>query len=1172
MHILLKWSYRLALVFGLLSLGCFGISLIKTDPAAANNQAIEALHGHYDQADISISKYLAGGKDKVILQSLDDNPLNIEIYRNDSIIYWNHASSISHPNAKETILLKKLGDSLLFSTIALNIHAYNTIQTHQLAKLSTDKNLKIYNFNGHDLSFNVKYSEKYHQFRLPAWIAMMLSYICFSFWTVSQTKSRLKSNKSIFVPVVWLSIVTILLFSLHFLKPFLILMQDTIVVQTLNETFLPGRGLGQYIISLMIGVIIVSFMPACIRIIQSYFGRKYHVAAIISGATTLLSFAILIYIIEGFTLNPNVNLEIESLLKFNGVSFMLITGFIVSMLLIFQTTQLLYEWLNKGNLTINQKLLFITIGWCIGLLLTWLVFPLHLSMWKFMAFIVAYSLIIDAYSENQDKRITYLLWWMIMFSVFLSIVLFSFGLKKDIIERSAFIEDYYAKPNEHIIQTMLDVQDSLLAKNVYKSIASLDNNAKLDKKDLYQFMFNQKEHTIKDSIVIDIELFDKNTGLTVFSNYFADFYKLNETYINAHKVNRQVFHNPFEDKYITRLEIIRPFPVNASWYLFIIAQHAVTQNAQVHNAQQFSYAVFSRDQMIEKNDNFKRAPDLSTIASVRQDTILNGYAMVVSMPSDQYKIVSWKKISGLIKPISLFSFIFIWSGIIILILTLFNTRYGFLPINLNLKFGSRSSLKTKIQLAIIILIVVTFLIIGSITAIYFKNLIEVNQLTKNKEETVTIIHNIRSSIQNLADDEYAANYLSSKLNELSYIHDKELSIYDSAGRLMASTSRGNTNLRIPFRFWENQGIRKNNELSSYLTTSGHEYISLFLNDKKAFAYLDIEYHAHDHSADNILDFLSTILNAYIFLFLIAGAIAITIANSITQPLTKLADKLKRFKLGKSNEQLEWKSNDEIGTLIDEYNNLTQELENSVDLLAKTERDIAWREMAKQVAHEIKNPLTPMKLNIQYLERITKDNPERAHEMIPRISSSLIEQIDNLSQIAGEFSNFAAMPQATNEKISLNEIVETIHDLFRKRDDMDINMIEPIDDLYIFADKNHLVRILNNLLKNAIQAIPNDRRGKIEMELKRQDNDAIIRISDNGTGIPDHMKDKVFTPNFTTKSSGTGLGLAIAVNMVDSFNGRIYFETHPGKGTDFFVSIPLMRLDDYNSVGTRVTLD
>jgi signal transduction histidine kinase len=214
----------------------------------------------------------------------------------------------------------------------------------------------------------------------------------------------------------------------------------------------------------------------------------------------------------------------------------------------------------------------------------------------------------------------------------------------------------------------------------------------------------------------------------------------------------------------------------------------------------------------------------------------------------------------------------------------------------------------------------------------------------------------------------------------------------------------------------------------------------------------------------------------------------------------------------------------------------------------------------------------MKLSIQYLEKASREQPEKAQDLIPRISSTLIEQIDNLSQIAGEFSNFASLPQASNEKVILNEVVAIVHDLFRKRDDMDINMVVPIDDLYVFADRNHLVRILNNLLKNAIQAIPESRRGKIEIDLKRKENDAIIRISDNGTGIPKAMRDKVFTPNFTTKSSGTGLGLAISANMIESCNGRIYFTTEEGKGTDFYVAIPLMRLDDYLSGDQFVSLD
>jgi signal transduction histidine kinase len=165
-----------------------------------------------------------------------------------------------------------------------------------------------------------------------------------------------------------------------------------------------------------------------------------------------------------------------------------------------------------------------------------------------------------------------------------------------------------------------------------------------------------------------------------------------------------------------------------------------------------------------------------------------------------------------------------------------------------------------------------------------------------------------------------------------------------------------------------------------------------------------------------------------------------------------------------------------------------------------------------------------------------------------------------------------MPQGNNEKIILNEIVENIHDLFRKRDDMDIFMTEPLDEIYVFADRNHLIRVLNNILKNAIQAIPTERRGRIDLKLYKKAGLAIVEIRDNGVGIPDSMKNKVFTPNFTTKSSGTGLGLAIAANMMESFNGHIRFTTVPGEGTIFYIEIPLMHVKDNFEDVERISLE
>jgi signal transduction histidine kinase len=153
-----------------------------------------------------------------------------------------------------------------------------------------------------------------------------------------------------------------------------------------------------------------------------------------------------------------------------------------------------------------------------------------------------------------------------------------------------------------------------------------------------------------------------------------------------------------------------------------------------------------------------------------------------------------------------------------------------------------------------------------------------------------------------------------------------------------------------------------------------------------------------------------------------------------------------------------------------------------------------------------------------------------------------------------------MPQAENEKVLLNDVVASVHDLFRKREDMDVQLYVPIQDIYVFADRNQLIRVLNNVVKNAIQAIPEERRGRIDISLLKRGDKAIISVLDNGTGIPDEMKERVFTPNFTTKSSGTGLGLAICANIVETFNGRIHFATNPGEGTTFFVEIPLMRLE------------
>jgi nitrogen fixation/metabolism regulation signal transduction histidine kinase len=234
-----------------------------------------------------------------------------------------------------------------------------------------------------------------------------------------------------------------------------------------------------------------------------------------------------------------------------------------------------------------------------------------------------------------------------------------------------------------------------------------------------------------------------------------------------------------------------------------------------------------------------------------------------------------------------------------------------------------------------------------------------------------------------------------------------------------------------------------------------------------------------------------------------------------------------------------------------------ELQKGAEKLAKNEREGAWREMARQIAHEIKNPLTPMKLSIQYLQRAIKEQPERALELTPRVAATLIEQIDNLSEIATAFSSFAKMPKTEREIISLPPIIDNVVDLF-DAENLTIQKIYEAENIEVFADKNQMISVFNNLLKNAVQATETKNDRKITIEIKKEKQHVIISIKDNGVGIAKEMENKIFTPNFTTKSSGTGLGLAISKQMIENSDGEIWFNSKEHEGTTFYVKLPFVK--------------
>jgi nitrogen fixation/metabolism regulation signal transduction histidine kinase len=292
-----------------------------------------------------------------------------------------------------------------------------------------------------------------------------------------------------------------------------------------------------------------------------------------------------------------------------------------------------------------------------------------------------------------------------------------------------------------------------------------------------------------------------------------------------------------------------------------------------------------------------------------------------------------------------------------------------------------------------------------------------------------------------------------------------------------------------------------------------------------------------------------------------GFLAYVLSDSITRSLSVLSDRFRTIRLGMKNEPIQWKSNDEIGVLVSKYNEMIGELEQSADMLAKSEREMAWREMAKQIAHEIKNPLTPMKLSIQMLQKAMKEGRPDVPQLSERVSNTLIEQIDNLSQIATAFSSFAKMPQTNAEALNIEEIIQSSVNLVSPHDDFEIQFNKTRKNILVYADKNQLLRAFGNLIKNAQQSIPDNKHGKMIISMENNNQHVIISFKDNGSGIPEDIQSKVFTPNFTTKNSGMGLGLAITKQAIEEgAKGKIWFETKADEGTTFFVKLPIF----YNS--------
>jgi nitrogen fixation/metabolism regulation signal transduction histidine kinase len=460
--------------------------------------------------------------------------------------------------------------------------------------------------------------------------------------------------------------------------------------------------------------------------------------------------------------------------------------------------------------------------------------------------------------------------------------------------------------------------------------------------------------------------------------------------------------------------------------------------------------------------------------------------------------------------------------------------------------------------------VITLLLVGVIT--FFS--IGTQYQTQQDNATRDKITKIAALLEKHPYDKYLTNVnerAQAEFDDFAETYSTDLALFDLKGNVLITTKpkiydSGLQARRMNARAFINmKKIQRseflNEEIIGNLRYKA-AYLPLLNSKNEAAAFLQLPYFSNERDyKERIGSLLNIMINIYALVFIAIGLFAVFIARQITAPLNFIQHSLSKTIYGKKNEPIKWDREDEIGGLVKEYNKMISALETSAQKLAQSERESAWREMAKQVAHEIKNPLTPLKLGLQLLDKSWKDKDPRFDQKFEKFSKSFVEQIESLSSIASEFSAFAKMPETKLERLNIFDIIGQAVTIFKEMDNIRILYIASETPFYINADRDQLLRCFNNLLKNAIEATPTERFGLIEISYLVTNKNILLTIKDNGEGIPESLRERIFEPNFTTKSSGTGLGLAFVKNSIENAGGKVWFETIENGGTTFYLSLP-----------------
>lgn len=817
-----------------------------------------------------------------------------------------------------------------------------------------------------------------------------------------------------------------------------------------------------------------------------------------------------------------------------------------------------------------------------------------------IAWLVVYCFILHYRAEDLPKPLVasrYFLFWLMFFAATITVILQSTNTRK-IDEKKRYAE-------------ALALQADNAGENLVKMAISSFTNFFWN--DNFTRLYNSGENRfVKDSLIMtnfsgflnkfntSIYTFDfnrqslHNADSTSFDLLNALVSKSNTTNVPDLYIHGSQSEN---FNYIYRKEIRSTYDKSTLGYLFVVLspRKYVNNNLSLELLnnpalvtgqipQSYSYAVYKHRQLFSNSRDFEFSDSL-TQAQVpnREFREQNSYKIkeLWYNAGNNTVVVITEKNKDVLDVITLFAYIFSSFVIIVVLLKItgfiIQSRFKWQIIRQALNFNIRF----QVHGTIIFISLFSFIIIGISTISFFISRFNKSNQDKLMQSTQILAGEIEESLNtelplNMQtpsdlDNFYNSTLVAQRVIELANLNKQEVNLYDREGSLEASSQPYIFNENIVsnkmqpaafdelhnkhrIKFFQQETIGKLKYLSIYTPLYG--------KNKQVFAYLNTPALNSQYELDQeISSFLVTIINLNALIFLAAGAVASILTFRITESFSIIKEEMRKINLGIENEEIKWDRNDEIGDLVKEYNIMVRKLNESARALARSEREGAWKEMARQVAHEIKNPLTPMKLSLQFLQRAAQNPGSDIQTLSKRVADMLIEQIDQLAKIASDFSQFANIHHTELETFEISEILNQLLLLYNTEENMEISYHPSTQNNVIRADRMQIRRVLTNLIKNALESARDGQHLRVSLREETVEKNVLITVKDNGVGITPEQAAKIFVPNFTTKSSGTGLGLAICKGIVEKAGGQIWFESEMERGTTFYVSLPLASGDD-----------